>query len=42
MVFDDFRGPEEWSNLVRAMKQVDAERTFELLTSVHPIFSLFL
>ena len=41
VVFDDFRGAPEWSNLVRAMKQVDPERNFELLTPVHPIFHCF-
>ena len=41
VVFDDFRGQLEWNNLVSAMKQVFAERSWQQLNVNHPVFHCF-
>ncbi len=41
VIFDDFRGIGEWNNLVSAMKRVDPERAFQVLTLDHPVFHCF-
>lgn len=41
VVFDDFRGSTEWSNLAKAMRLVNPERNFELLSLSDPVFHCF-
>lgn len=41
VVFDDFRGDNEWKNLTDSMKKVLPEFSFQLLTADHPIFHCF-
>ncbi|MGH9338190.1 MAG: DUF4159 domain-containing protein [Acidobacteriota bacterium] len=41
IVFDDFRGPAEWSSFAHCMRQVFPERHFEKLTLDHPVFHCF-
>jgi len=41
VIFDDFRGIQEWENLTDAMKKVLPERNFQELTLEDPIFHCF-
>lgn len=41
ILFDDFRGIEEWRNLVRCMQQVYPDRVFRQLVLDDPIFQCF-
>ena len=41
VIFDDFRGTQEWKNLTTAMKKVLPERSFQELTLDDPIFHCF-
>ena len=41
VIFDDFRGTQEWKNLTTAMKKVLPERSFQELTLDHPVFHCF-
>ena len=41
MIFDDFRGTQEWENLTTAMKKVLPERSFQELTLDDPVFHCF-
>ena len=41
VIFDDFRGIQEWENLTAAMKKVLPERSFQELTLDEPIFHCF-
>ena len=41
VIFDDFRGPQEWENLSQAMQQVLPESRFEKLEADHPVFHCF-
>lgn len=41
ILFDDFRGPEEWNNLVTSMRRVYPGRSFRLLTLDDSIFRCF-
>jgi hypothetical protein len=41
VIFDDFRGIQEWENLTAAMKKVLPERNFQELTLEDPIFHCF-
>ena len=41
VIFDDFRGQAEWSNLTNCMKRVLPDRTFQRLALDHPVFHCF-
>ncbi|MFQ5738106.1 MAG: DUF4159 domain-containing protein [Acidobacteriota bacterium] len=41
VLFDDFRGQDDWNNLVSAMKQVLPDRSFRRLTLESPVFQCF-
>lgn len=41
VIFDDFRGADEWNNFARCMKQVFPQRNFQELRLSHPVFHCF-
>ena len=41
VLFDDFRGVEEWRNLVRSMQEVYPDRNFRQLSIDNPVFQCF-
>lgn len=41
VIFDDFRGQQEWNNFTHCMKKVFPDRTFKELTLDHPVFHCF-
>ncbi len=41
ILFDDFRGEDDWSNLIRCMREVYPDRAFRKLTIDDPIFQCF-
>ncbi len=41
VIFDDFRGPDEWNNFSRCMKQVFPDRNLQELRLSHPVFHCF-
>ncbi len=41
VIFDDFRGQQEWNSFTACMKKVFPERSFRELSSEHPVFHCF-
>ena len=41
VIFDDFRGQQEWNSFAACMKQVFPERSFRELSIEHPVFHCF-